>query len=590
MLSTQSAHVVKATLPVIGGAIGEITPIFYKRMFAAHPELERDLFNRGNQAQGDQQSALAGAIAAYATLLVAEDGRDPLEVLARIAHKHASLGIAEDLYPVVHEHLFAAIVEVLGEAVTPEVASAWDEVYWHMAKALITIETGLVRRVGRGLRRRVAHPGAASSSAGVPGHGVLRSGHSRRQPVAAARPGQYVSVQVALPDGAHQIRQYSLTHAPEDCEWAISVKAVPAIRSDDGAIVPAGEVSNFLHQSLFEGDEIRVSAPFGELVLQESEEPLVLISAGIGITPMIGILHYLVGTGSTREVLVLHADRSPARHAHRQELKELVADLPAGSLHRWYEDLGVRPTRDALRVGRVDLGAVQIPQGAKIYLCGPLPFMESVRQTLVEQDFPRRTSTTRSSGRTSGWPQPESERPAGAPGPQFGASSAQLQRARHVRLPRQLGLRGDLLVHGSRDVLGPWCGTPGLHVDVQEDLLHHEAQPLVGVVEEVDQGVCRSLRTPQEAHARGDLGAGEQLGQVGQVVLGGEARVSQGRPVLRDPHLDQGLVEALAGDAGVVAHVEVTVGVLEGHRNGLHGVGGHSSELLVGGVGSAHEA
>ena len=87
-----------------------------------------------------------------------------------------------------------------------------------------------------------------------------------------------------------------------------------------------------------------------------------LISAGIGITPIIGILHYLAGTGSTREVLVLHADRSPARHAHRQELKELVAALPDATLHRWYEDLGVRPTRDVLRAGRVDLGTVEIPR------------------------------------------------------------------------------------------------------------------------------------------------------------------------------------------------------------------------------------
>ena len=184
MLSTKSAQVVKATLPVIGAAIGDITPVFYKRMFAAHPELERDLFNRGNQAQGDQQSALAGAIAAYATLLVAEDGRDPLEVLARIAHKHASLGITEDQYPIVHEHLFAAIVEVLGDAVTPEVASAWDEVYWHMAKALVTIEKRPVRRDRRRGRRRVAHPGPAPSSAGVARHRVLRARHARRQPAA----------------------------------------------------------------------------------------------------------------------------------------------------------------------------------------------------------------------------------------------------------------------------------------------------------------------------------------------------------------------------------------------------------------------
>ena len=84
-------------------------------MFTAHPELDRDLFNRGNQAQGDQPRALAGSIAAYATMLVAEDERYPLDqLLARIAHKHASLGITGDQYPIVHEHLFAAIVRGAG--------------------------------------------------------------------------------------------------------------------------------------------------------------------------------------------------------------------------------------------------------------------------------------------------------------------------------------------------------------------------------------------------------------------------------------------------------------------------------------------
>ncbi len=385
MLSTTSAAVVKATLPVIGAAIGDITPVFYQRMFAAHPELERDLFNRGNQAQGDQQSALAGAIAVYATLLVAEDGRDPVEVLARIAHKHASLGITEDQYPIVHEHLFAAIVEVLGDAVTAEVATAWDEVYWHMAGALVTIEKRLYADAGVAdgdvwrtlvLRRRLQEsPDTVSFVLGTADGSTLPK----------ARPGQYVSVQVTLPDGARQIRQYSLTRTAEPSEWGISVKAVPPSRAGDGTTVPAGEVSNFLHHSLFEGDEIRVSAPFGDLVVEDSLQPLVLISAGIGITPIIGILHYLTGIASTREVLVLHADRSPARHAHRQELKELVAAMPTASLHRWYEDLGVRPTRDVLRAGRVDLGTVAIPADAHVYLCGPLPFMESVRTDLIEE-------------------------------------------------------------------------------------------------------------------------------------------------------------------------------------------------------------
>jgi nitric oxide dioxygenase len=386
MLSTRSAQVVKATLPIIGAAIGDITPVFYRRMFAAHPELERDLFNRGNQAQGDQQSALAGAIAAYATLLVADDGRDPVDVLARIAHKHASLGITEDQYPIVHEHLFAAIVEVLGDAVTDEVASAWDEVYWHLAGALVSIEKGLYADAGLAdgdVWRTLIVLGRLQESPDTVSFVLGTSDGSSLPP---ARPGQYVSVQVTLPDGARQIRQYSLTRSPGPSTWGISVKAVPASRSGDGANVPAGEVSNFLHHSLFEGDELTVSAPFGDLVVEDSDEPLVLISAGIGITPIIGILHHLVGIGSTREVMVLHADRSPARHAHRQELKELVVALPSASLHRWYEDLGVRPARDVLRSGLVDLESVRLPPAARIYLCGPLPFMESVRSSLIEQD------------------------------------------------------------------------------------------------------------------------------------------------------------------------------------------------------------
>ena len=75
MLSPQSTEVIRATLPVVGAAIGDITTLFYRTMFDAHPELERDLFNRGNQKQGEQQKALAGAIAAFATLQLEPDQR-----------------------------------------------------------------------------------------------------------------------------------------------------------------------------------------------------------------------------------------------------------------------------------------------------------------------------------------------------------------------------------------------------------------------------------------------------------------------------------------------------------------------------------
>lgn len=150
MLSPESTATVRATLPVIGGAIENITARFYEMMFADNPELLRDLFNRGNQANGEQRSALAGSIAAFAAILVEPSDGRPDTMLARIANKHASLGVTVDQYEIVHKYLFAAIAEELGDAVTPEVAAAWDEVYWLMADALITLEADLYRDAGEG--------------------------------------------------------------------------------------------------------------------------------------------------------------------------------------------------------------------------------------------------------------------------------------------------------------------------------------------------------------------------------------------------------------------------------------------------------
>lgn len=383
-LSAASTEVIRATLPAVGAAIGDITPLFYEKMFAAHPELERDLFNRGNQKQGDQQRALAGSIAAFATLQVSDDAPSTDLIMSRIANKHASLGITEDQYKIVHKYLFEAIVEVLGEAVTAEVAAAWDELYWLMANSLIAMERTLyadagveVGQVWREVKvaRRVLESAETVSF-------VLTSLDGT--PLPNYRPGQYISVGVRLPDGARQIRQYSLVGSPTAADWQISVKALPA----DGATSPAGEVSNFLYQNVFEGDILSVTTPFGDLVLDQGDTPLLLVSAGIGCTPMIGMLNHLATTGDARPVSVLHADRSPSRHAHRAELSALISQLPSATMHRWYEDLGHREQDERTFTGRADLSAVDIADGTQVYLCGPMPFMQSVRETLLARRVP----------------------------------------------------------------------------------------------------------------------------------------------------------------------------------------------------------
>ncbi|GAA1736584.1 hypothetical protein GCM10009809_34740 [Isoptericola hypogeus] len=140
MLSPASAEVVRATLPAVDGAIDEITHRFYRTLQEAHPDLVREMFDAARLADGTQQRALAAAIASCAALLVADDAADPATVLAPVARRHRAVGVQAPQYDVVHEHLFAAIADVLGDAATPEVAAAWNDVYQVMARTLIDLE------------------------------------------------------------------------------------------------------------------------------------------------------------------------------------------------------------------------------------------------------------------------------------------------------------------------------------------------------------------------------------------------------------------------------------------------------------------
>ncbi|MFD4225540.1 globin domain-containing protein [Streptomyces sp. NPDC058545] len=380
MLSEPSTATVRATLPVVGAAIGDIADLFYRKLFDAHPELLRDLFNRGNQASGAQRQALAGSIAAFATHLVEDPDTRPDVMLGRIAHKHASLGVTAAQYDVVHTHLFAAIAEVLGDAVTPEVAAAWDEVYWLMANALIAIEDRLYAQQGVPagdvwraweVTARIEETADVATFQLRPADGV---------PAPAFRPGQYVSVQVELPDGARQIRQYSLSSAPDSPVRSITVKRV------HGGGSPDGEVSAHLHAHTREGDRLRVSAPYGDLVLDAVDAPLLLASAGIGCTPMLSMLDHLAATGHRAPVTVVHGDRSPADHALRADHERLTDKLPDAAAHFWYEN--PEPGHPADRTGPVDLSGLTVPASTHAYLCGPLPFMRAVRTQLLAKGVP----------------------------------------------------------------------------------------------------------------------------------------------------------------------------------------------------------
>ncbi|WP_299037949.1 globin domain-containing protein [uncultured Pseudokineococcus sp.] len=393
ILSPSSAEVVRATLPAVQAHGVQITTTFYAAMLSAHPELLRT-FNAANQASGEQQQALAMSVVAYAEHLLAQDGDDAGpggdvdfdRVMARIAHKHAALDIRPEQYLVVGRHLTEAVGEVLGDAVTAEVARAWDEVYWLFAVQLVAAEARLYQGAGVDpedpwrewvVRAKEASTEEVTSFVLTPADGDAVPDFS---------PGQYVSVVVDLPDGRRQPRQYTLSRGPGRDSLRISVRRVAA---HDGA--PEGAVSTYLHDDVREGDALLLSEPFGEVVLDTSTAPLVLASAGVGITPMAAMLDTVARRTPDRQVVLVHADRSRDVHPLREEVDALSAQLPRAEQHVWYERPGADPVTGGgavPREGFVDMADVAVPDGAVAYVCGPLPFMREVRAGLLRQGVP----------------------------------------------------------------------------------------------------------------------------------------------------------------------------------------------------------
>ena len=349
LLSPTSRSVVQATAAVVAEHAEQITTRFYARMFEEHPELLR-VFNQGNQATGEQSRALAASVVAYAVQLIDPDAPSFDRVMHRIAYKHISLGIRPEQYTIVGHHLLAAVGEVLGDAVTPEIAAAWDEVYWLFATQLVAQEARLYQQVGvdpahpvRPYRvvRRIEETDDVVSLVLEPtdGGGLPQIG-----------PGQYVSVFVDLPDGRRQPRQYTVSSTAVATRLQITVLRV---RGVDGA--PDGMVSSFLHDHVAVGDVLDVSAPAGDFVVQASDGPLLLASAGAGITTVLPIVEHIARTQPQRKVIVAHADRTAQDHALRETVLHVGRQIDDFSAYTWYESVDPADHRSAQ--GYMDLVA-----------------------------------------------------------------------------------------------------------------------------------------------------------------------------------------------------------------------------------------
>jgi len=205
---------------------------------------------------------------------------------------------------------------------------------------------------------------------------TMQSADGRALP--PALPGQYVVLRLRRRgDGRPLYRSYSLSGAPSTERCRISVK-----------IEPQGAAGELLRDHVGVGDTLDVSAPHGSFVLQPGADPVVLLSAGIGATPVLAMLHALATAGSPRQVVWLHAARDREHHPFAAEVRRLMALLPHGRSHVCYSRPGAldKPGEDfdaAGHLSRSTFEEVGVARDADAYLCGPTRFMGEMKEALV---------------------------------------------------------------------------------------------------------------------------------------------------------------------------------------------------------------
>ena len=184
-------------------------------------------------------------------------------------------------------------------------------------------------------------------------------------PLPAARAGQYLTLRVTGAGQPPPVRSYSLSSAPGAGAYRISVKREPH-----------GTASGYLTGTLRPGATLDVAAPRGDFILGAGTGPVLLISAGIGVTPVLAMLHQLAAARSTREVWWILGARGPREHPLAAEADALLASLPRAREHVFYSATAGRLSKDKLL-------ALDVPAGAAAYLCGPALFMTDMQNGLT---------------------------------------------------------------------------------------------------------------------------------------------------------------------------------------------------------------
>jgi len=389
-LSQETIDICKSTAPVLAEHGYSITKTMYSKMLADHPDVS-ELFNKTHQQEINgqkafQPQALASAVHAYASHM--DDLGALTTAVERIAHKHVSVMVTPEQYDIVGANLLWAIKEVLGDAATPQVISAWGEAYGFLANVFINREKQLYDEFAaspngwRGwkefevVRKEIEVYSIMSV--------YLRPKDGKGVP--SYLPGQYIGLRANVPGEGIVVRNYSLSSAPASDVFRITVKR----DRPKGKMAPYGVMSYYIHDRLDIGDTIEVSQPAGDFWFQEdgSSKPLVLIAGGIGITPVISILEHIVQNKIPRHVTVFASVRSSKLEPYSEALKEIAVSNLNVDLNLVYDDPPQAwNTKGPLTIDHVKTGLTT--KDSEYYFCGPSGFMSGLASGLKEWGVPQ---------------------------------------------------------------------------------------------------------------------------------------------------------------------------------------------------------
>lgn len=387
MLDQTTIDIIKSTVPVLEQHGEKITKKFYELMFNNHPEL-LNIFNHANQEQGRQQKALANAV--YNAAKYIDRLEEIIPVVIQIGHKHRSLGIKPEHYPIVGKHLLLAIKAVLGEAATDEIMNAWEKAYGVIADAFISVEQELYENAKNQnggwedfrsfkVEKIVKESEVITSFYFIPVDGGS---------IATYIPGQYISLKLSNIPGEKNthIRQYSLSTSPNKQYYRISVKREDGFNKSSNGIV-----STYLHNAVKVGDIIEISAPAGDFILDEQiDKPALLLSGGVGITPMLSMLHELADRN--KETIFIHAAINGNVHAFTNEVREIEERNDFITSFYCYEKPTELDKENKIyhKEGYITsewLKDVVNDKESLVYMCGPIPFMQAMYGALIEAGF-----------------------------------------------------------------------------------------------------------------------------------------------------------------------------------------------------------